>query len=130
MPRRISFATLALFAASTQGACVASSTPSACNVEGAKHFSPTATEREICEQFTRDFYAALGEDSAADIYTIALHVSPEMTITAQIAESGAASHRTFPQVAVDVMDRNLNYRDLTQLAEAAAKVVRTDETSD
>ncbi len=101
-----------------------------CSVEGAKHFSPAAAEGDICEAFQRDFYTAMGDDTASGIFSIALSVSATGTISAQISEDGAASGRTFPQVAVDVMDRNLDYRDLTQLAEAAATVVKTEQIRD
>lgn len=101
-----------------------------CSVEGAKHFSPAAAESDICEAFQRDFYAAMGDDAAPGIFSIALSVSATGTISAQISEDSAASGRTFPQVAVDVMDRNLDYRDLTQLAGAAATVVKTGQTRD
>ena len=109
---------------------MASPAVSSCSVEGAKHFSPTAAESEICDAFQRDFYAAMDDEGASGIFSIALTVSPERSISAQITQDGAASGRTFPQVAVDVMDRNLDYRDLTQLAGAAAKVVKTEQTRD
>lgn len=109
---------------------MANPAPQSCSVEGAKHFSATASESEICDAFQRDFHAALGESGDESIYSIALSVSSDGTIAAQISENGAASSRTFPQVAVDVMDRKLDYRDLTQLAEAAATQVKSIQTGD
>ena len=130
MSCRNTFTAFALIAASMQGACVANPAPNPCSIDGAKHFSATATENEICEAFRRDFYAAMGGAEDARIYSIALTVSADGTISAQISDNGAASGRTIPQVAVDVMDRDLDYRDVTRLAEAAAKVVKTGQTGD
>lgn len=107
-----------------------SAQPASCSVEGAQHFAAAGSSGEagICERFSEEFYEALGEHDGAGGLSFALSVSKGGTISARISSDGGSVSRVYPEVSVDVMDRALDYRDLTQLAQAAAQVVKMDQT--
>ena len=119
MPWKKLFTAVPLLAASVQGACMTGDDNTSCSVEGA-HFLADGGEAEICERFEREFYAALDTDRASADFVIALNVTKGGTITANVTETGG---KTYPEVSIDVMDRNLNYSDVSQLAGAAAQIV-------
>ena len=119
MPWKKLFMAVPLLAASVQGACMTGEDSTPCSVKGA-HFLADGGEAEICERFERDFYGALDREHASEKFAIALNVTKGGTITASVTATGG---KTYPEVSVDVMDRNLNYSDVSQLAGAAAQIV-------
>lgn len=107
-----------------------SAQPASCSVDGAKHFAAAGNTGEagICERFSKEFHQALGEHEGTGGFVFALSVSKGGTISARISSGDGSVSRVYPEVSVDVMDRALDYRDLTQLAQAAAQVVKMDQT--
>lgn len=105
--------------------------PTSCSVEGAQYFLADSDggAETICERFSEDFYAALGERELAESFEFALSVTKDGTISARISSESQSVARTYPEVSVDVMDRGLDYRDVSQLANAAAQIVKTNQTS-
>ena len=105
-----------------------SETTASCSVEGARYFPVGGDEDAICARFRREFYAALSEQANEETYSFALHVTKDGTVSARISGGVGSVTRTYPEVSVDVMDRALNYSDISQLAGAAAQLVKTGQT--
>lgn len=106
-----------------------SGNPASCNFDGAKNLAEADSEAELCERFLSDFGDAMGERGAAGNFSFALSATKSGTINARISSQDGTVTRTYPEVSVDVMDRGLDYRDLSQLAKAAAQVVKMDQSS-
>ena len=116
-----------LLALSLQAACMTSSASAKCRVDGAQYFLVEGADADaICARFQQDFYSGLGDGAEAGTHEIALEITKDGTINARIALSENIQKGAFSEVSVDVMDRALTYRDLTQLAQAAAEVVKQD----
>ncbi|WP_150122803.1 hypothetical protein [Porphyrobacter sp. LM 6] len=110
-------------AAVLQPACATSSIPPACQVSGELSALPGMDTQAICDLFTQDLNAALGEDAATRNIAVALTLHQRGTIEAQLSARQNGRDVTYPSIAVDVSDRALQSDDITRLAKAAAQVL-------
>ena len=113
-----------LFAAALlQPACATSAMPTACNVSGDMKALPGMSARAICDRFTQDLSAVLGEHDTAGDVAIALTLYQRGRIEARLSVRHDGQDITYPRIAVDVLDRALQSDDITRLAQAAAQVL-------
>ena len=112
---------LAFMALPFVAACMTSPASASCSVDGAEHFPVAGADAaSICARFEEGFYSDLGAQGA---YSVALSIVKQGTITARISSAENARNGAISEISVDVMDRMLDYRDVTQLARASAQDV-------
>ncbi len=121
-----------VFAVST--ACQSSpigSLPFSCSVEGsAIAGSPDA----ICAAFQKSFQKAVktsthlvsdvAANSRSDRIDVQVRVMKRGSIFARVIEVRAGKIQNHPEIAIDVMDRRLAFRDIETLADESAKLVQ------
>lgn len=101
-----------------------------CAVTGAGKIRPAATAPQICAEFKRRFDTALGRGtrSAASppargqLVTVDLRITATGAAALVAARAGGKTHR-WPEIAVDVMDKQLGMREIGLLAGNVARVV-------
>lgn len=89
-----------------------------CKVDGAKYLQAEASEQDLCARFGARLAEQVGEARLAGL-EISLEIKKSGDIEAQLA----GNEKTYPSVAVNVMDRALNLSDLDRLADAVAQVI-------
>ena len=115
----------ALFLAHT--GCVTSNIENTCTIEGAELLSGNLDSRRACEIFEQNLAAALAEAGVADEsrdYSVAISIAKRGTLEAQLVErlSGGET-KSYPVVAIDVMDRPMQEDDLGRLARGVAGIL-------
>ena len=117
-----------LLIASAQVASMTSNPSDSCTVEGAQYFPASGGEAAICQRFSDEFHAAMGEGSVAGDYTFTIRIGKSGTIDANVTKDAGSNPREYPGVSVDVMDRGIDYRDLANLAQASARIVKMNQS--
>lgn len=122
-PGKLAFSGVSLVLASLQAACMTSSTDPICSAEGVQYVPGASDGDAVCARFLARMHSRLdGEPDRAGL-AVALTIGKNGTISAAITEPNSQRTQPFPEVAVDVMDRPLNYSDLDQLADATAAML-------
>lgn len=104
-------------------ACMHEQPVASCTVEGEKHLPDVGSSQEICERFRARLSQSVEPASLVNDLSLRITATPEGSITAD-ARSGDGLAL---ELAVDVMDRNLNASDLDRLADDLAIALNTDK---
>lgn len=120
MARIRPFAALPVVFAAALGACVTSPAAAKCTVNGAEFLSSGDSAESICARFSDRLSQAkvTGDHGLADL-AIVISLTKRGSAQAQITSEAGA----YPLVAVDVMDRPLQPRDIDALADAVAAMI-------
>jgi hypothetical protein len=103
-----------------------------CAVGGAEVLSPQMTAEAVCAVFKQHIDAILPQPSRAvpkvslaDANWIKLDIKFTKTGTAlaRVVSKGASGEVQHPEIAVDIMDRQIGLNQVTALAEEVAKLV-------
>lgn len=100
-----------------------------CRVKGAEYLPGDGDADAVCQRFTKRLRTGLDPENGADGLIVALTISRGGTISATMTMTGDGEPRSLPEVAVDVMDRPLNYSDLDRLADTAASVLNRNPSN-
>lgn len=120
MARIRPFAALPVVFAAALGACVTSPAAAKCTVNGAEFLSSGESADVICSRFSEHLAQAnsAGENILDDL-SIVISLTKRGSAQALITSEAGA----YPLVAVDVMDRPLQPRDIDALADAVSSML-------
>ena len=115
-----SFSSLPVVFAAALGACVTSPAAGKCTVSGAEFLASGDSAASICTRFSERLAQAKStSDQTLDDLSIVISLNKRGSAQAQITSDAGA----YPLVAVDVMDRPLQPRDIDALADAVSSML-------
>ncbi len=104
-----------------------------CQVSGAEQLKPAMTESAICDLFQNNLAKVAGgamtpmksltASTSGDWVKVDIRLSKGRSATAVVSQRTGASEQTYPEIAVDVMDKALSKSELEILAGEVAKLV-------